>query len=305
MSKAPAPPKKAKSVAPRPKAPPRPSAPTTPQRAVRTFDVQEWTGKGEGEKLVIAGPSGVGKTTLAALMADHIDGRVIFIGLDDGARKIKHPVTGADLLYIPGIETHEDVRDALHQRDLWKPGDACVIDTVTKLEAVNEDWMLRNVKLEKGGVAKSLEDYGYGKGYKHSLDTMRLVLQDLDSLVRRGVHIVLLAQESAVKIANPEGLDYIQNGPKLHHNNQHSTRLEVCEWADHVLRIGYHGLTVVSQNVGDVKQGKGKVAGDTQRAIYTVNELHAFAKSRTLTEPVVSYENPQDDTIWKLIFGDN
>ena len=155
-------------------------------------------------------------------------------------------------------------------------------------------------------MATSLEAYGYGKGYKHSLDTMRLVLQDLDSLVRRGVHVVLLAQEAAVKIANPEGLDYIQNGPKLHHNNQHSTRLEICEWADHVFRISYHDMTVIAEPTGSKEPArKGKVSGEAQRAVYTANALHFFAKSRTVDEPVVSYENKEDDTIWQLIFGDD
>lgn len=298
---APPPPiKKKRSVAP--KVPPK--APPTPQqtRTIKKFEIVEWTGKGEGDKIVIYGPSGAGKTTLAALIARWVD--PVFIGLDDGARKIKDPRTGKHLKHIPNVETFDDVRDTLHQKNLWQPGMACVLDTVTKLESISEPWLFENIKHEKGHFVTSLEGYGYGKGYKHSLDTMRLVLQDLDTLVRNGVHVLLLAQEAAVKIANSEGMDYIQDGPKLHHNNQHSTRLEVCEWADHVLRIGYHDMTVSVSTEADAKRGRGKVSGDAMRAIYTANALHFFAKSRTLTDPVVSFEAADDDTIWQLLFGE-
>lgn len=292
------PPIKRKSVAPKVPAPP--PSPASTRRVAKRFAIQDWTGKGEGEKIVIYGPSGAGKTTLVALMESHVGGDVVFIGLDDGARKIKHPVTNAHLKYIPGVEVFEDVQDVLRQDGLWKPGMVCVIDTVTKLESVAEPFMFRTIKKEKGGDSKSLEDYGYGKGYKHSLDTMRLILQDLDRLVRKGVHVVLLAQEAAVKIANAEGIDYIQDGPKLHHNNQHSTRLEFCEWADHVLRIGYHNMVVTTTDVKVARAGR--VSGEATRAIYTANQLHFFAKSRTLDEPVVAFEDKTDDTIWQILF---
>lgn len=291
---------KKRSVAP--KAPPPPPSPPSTRRVAKKFAIQDWTGKGEGEKLLIYGPSGVGKTTLVAMMQEHIAGDVVFIGLDDGARKIKHPVTGADLKHVPGIESFEDVQDVLQQDGLWKPGTACVIDTVTKLESVGEEFMFRTIKKEKGDKATNLEDYGYGKGYKHSLDTMRSALQSLDRLIRKGVHVVLLAQESAVRIANAEGIDYIQDGPKLHHNNQHSTRLEVCEWADHVLRIGYHNMIVTTDN--PKVANRGRVKGEATRAIYTAFEHAHFAKSRTLTDPVVSFEGPDDDTLWRILFGD-
>ena len=214
------------------------------------------------------------------------------------------------MVHIPDLETFEDVRDAILQLDLWPAGTTLVADTFTKLEEWAEPHILSTIKKDKGETVKNLEAYGYGKGYKHSLDAMRLVLQDLDALIRRGVNVVLVCQEQAVKIANAGGDDFIQSGPKLHHNNQHSTRLQVMEWADHVVRIGYENQTVIS----DGKKA-GKVSGSADRVIFIAPEDPSFvAKSRTLGglrdedgDPItrVSFADPSDDTLWRFLFPED
>lgn len=297
----PAPPVKPKYT---PKPPKQPSAPSplSPARTPKKFGVEAWRGD-DGEKVVIYGPSGVGKTTLAALAPNPI-----FIGIDDGARKIKHPVTGEDLQHVTGIETFQDVRDAVHQYELWRPGCTLVLDTATKLQELVDEHVIATIMagdFNSRHKAENLESYGYGKGYKHSLDAYRLILSDLDALVRRGVNVVLLAQQSAQRISNSEGLDYIQDGPKLHHFNNASVRLDVMEWADHVLRVGYHEMAVVAPTPMLAKQGRGKVTGSAQRAIYTApTGLHFVAKSRTIKVEggAVSFESESDGTIWDIMF---
>ena len=74
----------------------------------KVFKAVAWTGAGEGIKAMIYGGSGIGKTTLAALLPNN----PVFIGVDDGGRLIKHPVTGDDLMHFPGIETF-DVKSML------------------------------------------------------------------------------------------------------------------------------------------------------------------------------------------------
>ena len=283
-----------------PPIPPKKTPPTTkiPTRTAKKFNTAPWTGRGEGEKIVLYGASGVGKTTLAAMLPG-----AIFIGLDDGGRKIRNPKTGEPVIRVEDVDTFMDVRDVLHQTDLFPKGSAIIIDTTTVLENLAEPWIFENIKHEKGGTVTSLEGYGYGKGYTHLFETMRLIIQDLDALVRRGVNVCLICQNMAIKRANPGGLDFLEDGPKLSHpySEKTSIRLHVCEWADHVLRIGYYGTVVIGPQDAKV----GKASGDNKRAVFVTPEPHFFAKSRTLSEPVVAFETPDDDSIWTMIFEGN
>lgn len=274
-------------------------------RSPKTFKVEPWTGEGEGEKVVGYGRTGIGKTTLFALMP-----HPIYIGIDDGGRRIKDPKTGKSIDHIPDITCYRDVRDALHQDNLWPVGSSCIIDTCTDFESkYAAAHVLDTVSLPKGGgKAANLKSFGWNDGSSHVLDAMRLFLQDLDALIRRGVNVGLVCQEATITVANAGGVDFLQACPMLHHDRQYSAMLEVCAWADHVFRIGFHDTTVVGGS--DDKVGKIKTSS-SQRAIYVAGAQHFMAKSRTLGrfrteegEPieVIQFENPDDDTLWQFIF---
>lgn len=293
----PAPKKPVPPAAPAPAKKPLAKAPVANRpvaRAPKTFSTMVWDGANEGEKLIVYGASGMGKTTLLSMMPDPV-----FVGLDDGGRKIKNPKTGEPVRAVVGIETFDDFRDALHQKNLWQDCGSIVVDTATKLEVLAGLWVVENVKTEKGHTVKSIEGFGYGKGYTHILEQMRLVLQDLDPFVRKGVNIALICQETNYTVANAEGLDYIKDGPKLTENKQARIQSEFCEWADHVLRIGFLDTSVVGAQ--DAERGKIK-STDTTRCIYAHGARHFFAKSRTLQEPVISFAEKSDDSLWQLLF---
>lgn len=275
-----------------PKAPPTPLAPV---RAPREFTIISWSGENEGEKITEYGPSGIGKTSHSAMSPSPV-----FIGLDDGARKIRDPRTGNILKAVSGIRDFADVRDVLTQPKLFHGYKTVVLDTITKAEELSEAYMFDNYKTDKGQTVKTIEGYGWGKGYRHSLEVMRLLLQDCEILIRAGYNVILLAQETSAKMANAEGLDWLELGPKLHHDHKFSNRLELCEWSDHVLRIGYSDIKVAAESATATK---GKIVSrDTTRVIYTKSSRHFFAKSRTLTEPVISFENAADDSLWRFMF---
>lgn len=275
-----------------PTRPLRKNPPLPPSAAPKKqFEIKPWTGEGEGEKIGIYADSGMGKTTLAAMAP-----KPVFLGLDDGGRCIRHPVSGEPLNAIPGIETFQDVRDVLHSFDLLDSHSTVVIDTVTVLQDMAIPFILETVPSEKGVKMSNIVKYGYNKGYQHLYDAMKLILQDCDALVKRGKNIVFIAQAGPHKVPNPSGEDYLRSGPRLYSSSP-SIEALYCEWLDHVFLIDYNLKAV---------EKKKAVSGE-DRVIYTKGQVHFRAKSRTLTDEqsLVSFEHPGDDSIWQFIFAKN
>lgn len=274
--------------------------PAASARPVKTFSVVEWSGEGEGKKIILYGPNGMGKTTLAAMAPD-----AVFIGLDDGGRETRHPKTGAKLRAIPGVESFYDLRDALHQTTMFPRGSTLILDTVTRAEELIKQFVLATVKKEgKGERADSLEDYGYGKGFSHLTDASRLLLGDLDPLVRSGVNVILLAQQTQATVSNLEGIDYSQDGPALTSQPKSgmNVRTEFCSWSDHIFRLGYADPSVKKANE---RAAKGKASGTTDRYVFTEPQIHFVAKNRMngTLPAIMPFATRDDDSIWRAVFN--
>jgi len=275
----------AKAPAPRVNAPPSIARPPAKQ-----FTVAPWIGSNEGEKILIYAPSGMGKTTLAAMASDPV-----FIGIDDGGRKIVNPKTGQNVNHVPGIETFGDVRAVL-QSPVFDAHASVVIDTVTMLQHWALPYMFATIPHEKGSRVTSIEGYGYGKGYRHLFDMMHMILADCDRLVRMSKNVILICQEAATAETNTAGENYLKSGPNLHHSDKASVRKDYIEWADHVFRIGWENAAVSDRKITPV----------SGRCINVKPDATFEAKSRGTTfadVPVVSFEKPDDDSLWQFLFG--
>ena len=218
----------------------------------------------------------------------------MFLDLDEGAFELRHPVTGKKVDHIPGIRNFADVRTALQQVDLYDNYETVVVDNVTILQDWAEPHVVATIPTEKGAKVTNLVGYGYNKGYKHLYDVMRGPLADCDELVRRGKNVILIAQAALRSVPNPSGEDFLRAGLRLHADKSWNIESLYCEWASHILRIDYLNAFVNKDK---------KISGATTRAIFTQPELHFRAKSRTIQEPVISFENKADDSIWQFIFG--
>jgi len=270
--------------------PPRPNQ----KKPTKQFTIEQWDGSTSGEKIILYGETGMGKTTLASMAPNPV-----FIGLDDGGRKLHNPKTGELLRHIPNINTFEDTRSALNACLDLECG-SIIVDTGTILESLAEQYVLKTVPGPQGSRPANLESYGYGKGYKHLYDAMRLPLLDMDKLIDAGKNVIVICQSINNKIANPAGDDYLCNEPRLYHSRQYSVLLLWCEWADHILRIDYQGTWITKK---DKKDAYGKASGDTTRVVQTKEETYFKAKSRTLDEPVIAFETKDDDSVWQLLFN--
>lgn len=268
-------------------------------RPAKSFSVKPLSGEGEGEKIGVFGKSGLGKTTLAAQLD-----KAVFIPLDDGARKIANPITGKPVMAVTDVVDWADLRDAVQQAPKYVPeGGVLVIDTLTRAQPLAEAWVVANVSLEKGGRAKNIEQFGYGKGYRHVLDQIRLLLTDLDTVIRSGRSVVLLMQLDQAIVPNAEGTDYYEEVPKLIENKQGPVRTEVCEWLDHVFRMGYLDKQVEKDSAS---ARVGKVSGESQRAVYTGGAQHFTAKTRPIDgnrlPEIISFDDIDDNSLWQFVF---
>jgi len=301
------PPTKKKSLPKAPLAPvsvmPGKSRVKQQQKVNKTFQIATWSGAKEGEKIIGYADSGMGKTTLASMLP-----KPVFAGLDDGGRKIRNPKTNERLKNIPGLESFDDFRMAIQQVDLFDDYETLVVDTGTILEQWALEWTLENVLggENSSNRMKNIEQYGWGKGYRHLYDTMRLPLADFDALIRRGKNICILCQMDQIRLANAGGEDYLCDVPKLQakHGSTPAIWGLYCEWADHVFKIANEGVIAAK----DSEKAKVAKATSTGNRIIHIHapEPHYKAKSRTIPPrfPAVSFDEPSDDSVWQFLFNE-
>ena len=272
---------------PQPKMPTRPPAPPLNQQSKSKVSFAPIPAA-KGHRVLLYGPGGIGKTTLAC----QAPGQVAVIDSDESLGILKSQLVAQEI-QIPKLvpaANWAEVRAAL-QSDGWDGIKTIVIDTATKLEEWCQAWTIKNVKHEKGHVVHSIEDYGFGKGFQFVFDTWLNILGDLDRHVRVGRNIVLVAHDCVSNVPNPNGEDWIRYEPRLQDpkSGKASIRLRCKEWCDHVLFVGY-----------DVNVKDKKAQGSGTRTMYTAELPFCMAKSRTTNEQFnieLGQENPWEQII--------
>ena len=275
----PAPPPPTRRPAPAPATPPT-SATNGHTTDASRFSISSGRLSGTPQRILLYGPAGIGKSSLAALAPTPV-----FLDLERGTREI-------DVPRIDGIETYDDLRAVLHS-DMLAPYKTIVLDTCTRAEEFTVAHVLQTVKNEKGDYVDGIEGFTYGKGLQHVYDKYLLLLQDMDTQVRAGRNVILIAHDCTNDVPNPAGENFLRFEPHLQNpkSGKASVRLRVVQWTDHTLYVGF--------DVAVTRDGKGKGGGT--RTIWTVERPDHIAKSRSLAE-VMAFESPTDNAIWQLIF---
>lgn len=235
----------------------------------------------KAHKAVIYGGGGIGKSELCANIKQ-LGLTPLFLDLDEESKFLN--------VKRYNLQTFDELRAIIHDESKWEGIDVVVVDSLTKAEELDVAWTIANVRHEKEKHIRSIEDYGWGKGYVHVYETFLLLLGDLDSLVRRGIHVLCTAHDCTEKVPNATGDDYLQYQPRLQSPaKQGKTRERVKEWCDHLLHIDY-----------DTAVTDGKVQGSGTRTIYTKGTPTRWAKSRRAVDPV-EYEQGSAE-IWRQLF---
>jgi hypothetical protein len=246
--------------------------------------------KGRGQKIILYGTGGIGKSTLSCLAP----GPVALVDADE-SMDILHAQLIAAGIPIPkivrGVTDWRSLRAAF-QASGWDGVGTIVGDTVTKFE----EWAVAHTLAtkkhpDKGTSVDSIEGYGYGKGFQFVYDVFKGLLGDLDRHVRAGRNVILIAHECTTTVPNPTGEDWLRWEPRLQDptSGKASIRRTLKEWCDHMIFVGYD-IAV---------DKKGKAEGGGSRTMYPVERPHCMAKSRTCGEDIVLTAIGEDP--WPLI----
>lgn len=204
-------------------------------------------------KTLIYGPEGIGKSTLAAMWPNPI-----FIDLEGGTNQL--PVVRLESPSSWSMLRAE--LTAIKNREV--PCSTVVIDTMDAAERMCAEYiMARDGK-------KSIEEWGYGKGYTILQEEFGRLLDYLTDTAASGINVVVLGHSTMRKFERPdESGAYDRFELKL--TKQVSPMVK--EWADMVLFCDYK--TYVETN----KSGKAKATGGA-RVIRTTHAPTWDAKNR-------------------------
>ena len=216
---------------------------------------------------MVFGPHGVGKST----MVSQTEGSVV-IQSEDGLRELEGP-------RFPVSDTFGDVMECA--REMYE-GDhdfkTLGVDTIDHIEPL----IWKKVCEDHG--RKSIEDFGYGKGYVYAIDYWRQFLNAMLKIrEKRNMAILLIAHSKVETSTDPELDPYDRYVPRLH---KHACSL-VCETVDAVFFLRYK---VFTRKTGEGFRQITKGVGDGQRILLTQERPGHIAKCRVN----LPYELPSD-----------
>ena len=205
-----------------------------------------------GQRIVIAGPEKVGKTTLACGAPG-----ALLVPLEMGFASMSVAKT-------PMLESWEAVGqlcEELRQAALAKrigPGTSIVWDSATALERLIHEATLRKDPAYKpgnpAGLTLNIALGGYGKAYSVANGMFEMWTRYADELTRYGINTVVTCHVFAAMVQDPQHGEFQQWDLLLHspkNQKEYGKREFMTQWAD---MIGYlHEPIFVMKN----EQGKG------------------------------------------------
>ncbi len=207
------------------------------------------------QKVVIYGPEGIGKTTLAAQFPDPV-----FIDTEGSTYHM-------DVKRTPKPQSWQELLSQVDQISR-SPGicKTLVLDTADWAEMICAKSVVDRYQ------KKSIEDFGYGKGYTYLQEEFGKLLNGLTEVINAGMNVVTTAHAKMRKFEQPDEMGaYDRWEMKL----SKQVAPMVKEWADMVLFANYKTYVVATDDKGKKHKAQGG-----SRVIYTSHHPCWDAKNR-------------------------
>ena len=210
------------------------------------------------KKVVIYGPEGIGKSTLAAQFPDPL-----FIDTEGSTKEM-------DVARLDKPTSWEFLLSELEFVRTQRPCKTLVIDTI--------DWaeqLCIKCVCDRAGK-KGIEDFGWGNGWTYEKEEFERFLTALEAIVNVGINVVLTAHAALRKFEQPDEMgSYDRWEMKLGKKTTNYIAPLVKEWADLVLFANYKVISVAAD-----KDGKKHKAQGGKRIMYTSHHPCWDAKNR-------------------------
>ncbi len=223
------------------------------------FEITSGKVSGKGRKVVIYGPEGVGKSSLAARFPNPV-----FIDTEGSTDSM-------DVRRLPKPTSWDMLRQEV--QFVMNGGASCgtlVIDTFDWAENLCIT-MLCTLHSKKG-----IEDFGYGNGYVYEREEIARFMTLLEEVTLKGIHVVISCHACTRKYELPEEMGQFDRWElKLGKKTGSQISPLVKEWADLVLFFNYKTHVYATDDKGKRHKAAGK-----ERVMYTSHHPCWDAKNR-------------------------
>ena len=211
-------------------------------------------------KTGLYGPEGGGKSTIVSEWPSPI-----FLDTEEGTHHL-------DVARV-SIRSWNELRAAIAEIGS-KPSEfkTVVIDSADWAERLCIDSICEEQR------KKSIEDFGFGKGYTHVAEAFSKLLTQCDALVGVGLHVVFVAHSKVVRTSPPDMTDGYDRW-ELKLSKQVAPLLK--EWCDALLFCTFETRTTTGSD------GRVKAVGGKKRIIHTERSASWDAKNRYGLEPII------------------
>ena len=213
-------------------------------------------------KTVIYGTEGVGKSTLASKFPEPL-----FLDVEGGTsqldiRRVEENSTWEDLL--------SDITEVFRNPDICR---TLVIDTADAAETLCIKHILTKYN------QKSIESFGYGKGYTYIGEEWNRLMIALDGCIEKGINVTLIAHAKQRKIELPE-----QTGAFDHWEMKLSKQVApiLKEWADLLLFCNYNTFVVTTDSNSKKAQGGKRVMYTSHNPVYDAKNRYGLPEELDL-----------------------